>query len=117
MQERVVAGHSLSPQQVRLWLLQRGRTKHAYNARCAVVIEGELDRETLREALRQTVSRHEILCTLFQTLPGMSVPLQVVADDIAPDLQERDLSHLPPHAQEYEIESLFEAMGDMRRKE
>jgi hypothetical protein len=51
MQERVVAGHSLSPQQVRLWLLQRGRTKHAYNARCAVVIEGDPGRYCSAEGL------------------------------------------------------------------
>ena len=113
MQERVVVGHRLSPQQERLWLLQRGRQSAPYNTRCAVVIEGELDRETLREALRQTVSRHEILSVSFQTLPGMSIPLQVVVDDAAPDLQERDLSHLPPQAQEHELESLFEAMGDL----
>ena len=53
-------GFQPSPQQLRAWQLQKdGATSSAIL--CALRIEGDLDRRTLRRALAATVARHEIL--------------------------------------------------------
>src|SRR5262249_55519263 len=50
---------------------------------CAVQIAGWLDRDMLQKTLRLMVERHEILRTVFYALPGMEMPVQVVADSTA----------------------------------
>ena len=62
----------------------------AYRARCAVLVEGELDERALREALRAVVGRHQILATTFRGAPGISLPVQVIDDggDAAPRLEQ-----------------------------
>lgn len=77
MQEQVVEGYRLSPQQRRLWLRRSGA---AYRAQCALLIEGDLEEQTLREALQAVVGRHQSLRTVFSQLPGMVVPLQVIGE-------------------------------------
>src|SRR5262249_5686955 len=52
---------------------------HAYRSQCAVLVEGPLDPARLAESLERVVARHEILRTTFRGLPGMEVPLQVIA--------------------------------------
>jgi len=52
----------------------------AYRARCAVLVEGELDEGALRDALRAVVNRHQILATTFRSAPGISLPVQAIAD-------------------------------------
>ncbi|HWW76423.1 MAG TPA: condensation domain-containing protein, partial [Pyrinomonadaceae bacterium] len=73
MQE-TIQGYRLSPQQQRLWL---SASRPA--AQLALLCRGELDVEVLRRALQRLVERHEILRTSFQQLPGMNLPLQVIA--------------------------------------
>ncbi|HSF39386.1 MAG TPA: amino acid adenylation domain-containing protein [Thermoanaerobaculia bacterium] len=69
-----IEGFRLSPQQRRTWLLLGdGRVS------AEVRLRGALDPERLREAVRQTVERAEILRTVFQALPGMDLPLQRIA--------------------------------------
>ena len=81
MQEPVVEGYRLSPQQRRLWL--RGSSP-AYRAQCALRLEGPLEEQTLREAIEIVVGRHQILRTAFPRVPGMAVPLQVIGEPDRP---------------------------------
>ncbi|HEX8352977.1 MAG TPA: condensation domain-containing protein, partial [Pyrinomonadaceae bacterium] len=91
MQKEILEGFRLSPQQERLWLLQQGGA--AFRAECAVELEGPLDARLLEAAWRAVVSRHEILRTTYEFLPGMTVPVQVIGEnpDAAYSLREIDL--------------------------
>ncbi len=61
----------------------------AFISQCAVALDGPLDHEVLRKALRMAVSRHEILRTSFHSLAGMKFPVQVIAEDVfEPELRE-----------------------------
>jgi len=79
-------GYRLSPQQQRLWLLRAGSL--AFHGRIAVGIAGALDTARLRRAVERVVSRYEILRTAFRGLPGMDLPLQVIAPAAAFDWRE-----------------------------
>src|SRR5215475_14001799 len=93
MQNRaVIEGYQLSPQQMRIWLLQQADGGHLYNAQCAVLMEGELDLETLRAAISEVVNRHEVLRTSFHLLRGMPLPLQAIEFDQVAEFQEIDLN-------------------------
>ena len=63
-----------------------------YRAQCAVLVEGKLDEVRLRAALEQVIQQHEILRTVFQQLPGMEQPLQVIRDRAELSWEEEDLS-------------------------
>ncbi len=75
-----IEGFPLSPQQKRLWQLQQ-QDGQAYAAQCAIRIEGKVDSDALKQALRRIVERHEILRTNFLCLPGMTLPVQVINHD------------------------------------
>jgi amino acid adenylation domain-containing protein/non-ribosomal peptide synthase protein (TIGR01720 family) len=76
--ENVIEGFPLSPQQRRLYGLQQ-RGSRAYVAQCAVLVEGNIKAEMLRDALGMVVSRHEMLRTTFHRRPGMLHPIQVIS--------------------------------------
>ncbi|HEY9300096.1 MAG TPA: condensation domain-containing protein, partial [Phormidium sp.] len=60
---QTITGFRLSPQQKYLWsLLQESP---AYRAQCSLLIEGNLNQKTLKEALQAVINRHEILRTTF----------------------------------------------------
>src|SRR5918992_38137 len=107
MQEGIIEGFRLSPQQKHLWLLQQGEESLPYRVSCAVLIEGDLHMEVFKAALERVVNRHEILRTTFRCLPGMTIPLQVIADCSIPSVQDYDLSGLDPLEQDAKIDSLF----------
>ncbi|MGE0127972.1 MAG: amino acid adenylation domain-containing protein [Blastocatellales bacterium] len=102
-------GFRLSPQQRRAWLLQQASS--AYHAQSALLLEGDLKPEVLKEAMHRVIRRHEILRTTFQCLPGMKLPVQVVAEETAPSpisLQiNSDLVDRRPLELEERIEGLF----------
>ncbi|HEU5130884.1 MAG TPA: amino acid adenylation domain-containing protein, partial [Pyrinomonadaceae bacterium] len=77
--EEVVEGFELSRQQKRLWL--QGE-QDAFVVQCAVLIEGKLDHDVLRDALRDLIAREEILRTSFHSLAGMKFPVQVIAEEV-----------------------------------
>ena len=79
MQQEVIEGYRLSPQQECLWLLHQ-QDAGAYRTQCALRLEGELDKSFLKEALQQVVAQHEILRTAFRGMPGMNLPLQVILE-------------------------------------
>src|SRR5947207_5285069 len=77
MQPAALKGFRLSQQQARLWSWQQ--QDQVYRAVCAVQLEGQLDTKVLRQALQDVISRHAILRTIFHLVPGMEMPMQVVA--------------------------------------
>jgi amino acid adenylation domain-containing protein len=72
-------GFRLSPQQKRLWLLQQP-DQNAYRAKSVIMMEGRLDVELLKRAVRQIVDRHEILRTTFRRQPGIRTAVQVISE-------------------------------------
>ncbi len=108
MQNLSINGFRLSPQQKCLWLLQQSESTQPYRAHCAVLIEGNLNRNILEFALHSVVDRHEILRTAFHTLSGMTVPLQVINETKIPEVVYYNLSELKPEEQDTKIESLFQ---------
>lgn len=108
MQQEVIEGFRLSPQQKHLWLLQQVDHSLPYRAQCAVLIEGNLNTEIFTAAWRQVCARHEILRTTFQCLPEMTVPVQVITDDGIPAIHDANLSGWDSAEQEARIEALFQ---------
>ena len=80
MQDVLIEGFQLSPQQKRLWQLQQAGNNQPYRSHCAVLIEGSLNPEILTLALQSVINRYEILRTTFRLVEGMSCPLQVIND-------------------------------------
>ncbi|HEX6865193.1 MAG TPA: condensation domain-containing protein, partial [Thermoanaerobaculia bacterium] len=109
MQDQAVQGFRLSPQQKRVWLLQRGGS--AYRAQVALALPGALDRPGLERAFERVMARHQILQTVFRRRPGIRVPLQAVAGGDRPEWRELDLGGLPPDEQEARLAELFEEEG------
>ncbi|HEY9401291.1 MAG TPA: amino acid adenylation domain-containing protein, partial [Pyrinomonadaceae bacterium] len=107
MSSEIIEGFILSPQQKSLWFDQRDSQQ--FRARCAVLVEGQLETEVLKDAVRLVVNRHEILRTTFQRRPGMTQPFQVIAAEGEKSWQERDLSELSLADQHARIEQLFSA--------
>ncbi|HEX7180735.1 MAG TPA: amino acid adenylation domain-containing protein [Thermoanaerobaculia bacterium] len=107
MENQIEQGFRLSPQQRRLWWLQRGEEGSSYRSRCVLRIEGELDRPAFARALEATVARNEILRTAFSLLPGMSIPLQVIGEPGPPAFEEADLSGLAPEQRDARLHDLF----------
>ncbi|MBV9789290.1 MAG: amino acid adenylation domain-containing protein [Chloroflexi bacterium] len=106
MQPNVTEGFRLSPQQRRLWSLHHD-APDAYFVQGSVQITGPLDRAALDSAVRQVVARHEILRTSFQRLPGMKLPVQVIADKPELEIAYHDLSAANSSEQQASIEALL----------
>jgi hypothetical protein len=114
----VVEGYRPSPQQRRVWSLQRrdvarGGGATPYRAACAIEIGGELDVRVLRAALSEVVGRQEVLRTTFRGVRGMSFPLQVVGGEAAADVEEEDVIGIEGPEQERIIGRRFSA--ELRR--
>ncbi|QDL10800.1 non-ribosomal peptide synthetase [Brasilonema octagenarum UFV-E1] len=100
-------GFRLSPQQKHLWHLQES-DNFPYCSQCAVLIEGNLEIDTLKIALEQVVNRHEILRTNFHCLPGMTIPLQVIGNNDIIWNENHNLSSCTPQEQEEFLSALFD---------
>ncbi len=101
---KTLEGFRLSPQQKHLWLLQNSE---AYRASCAIQIEGNLDVEVLKSALKQIVDRHESLRTTFPRQPGIKIPLQVIAERGTLSWNQVNLKELDFQEQSAYIEHIF----------
>jgi amino acid adenylation domain-containing protein len=104
----IVEGYRLSPQQERLWPLLSAAGSDPYRAQCTVAIEGNLDPEGLAAALQEVIDRHEILRTSFHHLPGMTIPLQVVAERARARFLSLDLAAMSAGEQRLRIASLLD---------
>ncbi len=105
-----IEGFRLSPQQKHLWLSQQGESISLYRVQCAVSIAGNLNINVLKKALQNVVDRHEILRTSFHCLPGMTIPLQVIADTYEVPIDEHNLNDFSSQEQEAKIELIFDAI-------
>ncbi|WP_282700700.1 MupA/Atu3671 family FMN-dependent luciferase-like monooxygenase [Streptomyces sp. CC219B] len=82
-----------TPLQRRMWLLDRMHPgSHTYYEPKALLIEGPLDTDALRAALRRVVQRHPQLRTVFRETSGRLE--QVVLDTVDVDCPVTDLSGL-----------------------
>ncbi|MBD2625731.1 non-ribosomal peptide synthetase [Trichormus variabilis] len=115
MVQATIKGFQLSPQQKHLWLLQQDQTI-PYLARCVVQIDGNLNPEIFNKSIEKIVSRHEILRTYFDCLPGMEFPMQVININSVPLINSHDFSYLDSHQQQVKIEELFEELGQQTLK-
>jgi amino acid adenylation domain-containing protein len=107
MQETATAGFPLSPQQKQLWDGQHdGQTR---TAQLALLLEGPLDVQRLRNSLQKMVERHEVLRTRFQRSSGMKYPFQVVNPRADFSWEEVDLRSLDETREHNRIEELFTA--------
>lgn len=78
MSQLPVEGFRPSLQQVRHWRLNQG-------GECAwlcVAPPAEVGAEALRQALQQLLARHEILRTRLTAVPGLQLPVQVIAEHL-----------------------------------
>ncbi|HKR12150.1 MAG TPA: condensation domain-containing protein, partial [Pyrinomonadaceae bacterium] len=101
-------GFRISPQQRRLWSLQRIEGNTPYRVRGRVMLEGEINPTTLKEALHQTIVWHEVLRTIVRRLPGMEFPVQVIQDEPAFEFMVHDLSELSLADREATVSRLWE---------
>ena len=104
----VIQGFRLSPQQRRVWLLQR--ESRAYRSQCAISIDGPLDISVLTTTVHRLIERHEILRTTFECLPGMKIPVQVTKDEVTHSLCEVDFSDQPAAERSSLVDQLFDGM-------
>ena len=107
----MIDGYPLSPQQQRLWTLGGDRAE-PYAASCAVALGGPLDTARLQAALAALVARHEILRTSFRCLPGMTIPLQVVAADGATSFSAEGADGAGDDGREPPISELLRTRGN-----
>ncbi|BAY48986.1 amino acid adenylation domain protein [Scytonema sp. HK-05] len=103
-------GFRLSPQQKHLWQLQE-IDNLPYRSQCAVLIEGNLDINTLKVAIEEFVSRHEILRTNFHCLPGISIPFQVIGKSGIFWGENYDWSSYNQQEQEELLQALFHQLN------
>jgi len=99
MQSQHIDGYRLSPQQARLWRLQREGGEGAFRVLGVILIDGAIAGRALEEAVGRVVARHEILRTTFHAPSGMSMPLQAIGPSTLPPFQTVDLSHLGQDSQ------------------
>ncbi|MEH2121099.1 amino acid adenylation domain-containing protein [Nostoc sp.] len=104
MQEQI-QGFSLSSQQKRLWLLQKDG--QVYQAHCAILVEGNLKKEVLKEALNQIVNSHEIFRTTFHCIHGVKTPIQVINESSFISVSEVYLEE--KDVREFDIQKLFDS--------
>ncbi len=105
MEQEAIEGYRLSPQQEYLWRLCQ-QYPDAYRTQCALRFEGELHKSFLKEALQQVVEQHEILRTGFRSMPGMTLPLQVILEQGTWSWREVDLQQFAEQEQASQLAAL-----------
>jgi amino acid adenylation domain-containing protein len=107
MQDQIIEGYRLSPQQKRLWFLEQACNGMPFRAQCALLIEGRLDQAALTAALELVLRRNHVLSTTFRGSFGLTIPVQVVGEprwQLSAELDFRNLAH---EARNSEIERLL----------
>ena len=106
MSDSLGTGFQLSPQQKQLWSFAADGS--VFNAVVSVLVEGTLDVKLLRRALHTIIRRHEILRTTFERQSGMTTPVQVVREDLAPAWDLSDLRPLNSDQQKVQGQQIFD---------
>ena len=109
----MIEGFELSPQQKHLVELQNCSSNFPYRAQCAVQIKGKIESKTLKSAIKQVISTHEILRTNFNSVPGMTLPLQVIAPDCNFNFSEYDYRGIELEAQLSKMELLWKEYNQL----
>ena len=73
-----VEGFVLSPQQKQAWRRMARGTAESLEA--VIRIDGTVTSSALLDAVRSLIVAHEIFRTRFVSIPGLSEPVQVIAD-------------------------------------
>ncbi len=105
LENQVIEGFRLSPQQKRLWLLQQDNP--VYCVQGAILLEGNLKSEALQAALQQVINRHEILRTAFLR-PHIATPIQVIKASSPLLCNQIDLSAWEAQQQLSQIDALLQ---------
>ena len=105
MEQEVIEGYRLSPQQEYLWLLGQQETA-VQRTQCTLRLEGELQKSFLKDALQQVVEQHEILRTAFRGVAGMNLPLQVILEQGRWSWREVDLREFAAEEQSSRLAAL-----------
>jgi len=106
LQDKIVSGFRLSPQQKRLWNLQQNSL--AYQVQGAILIEGNLDKSALKLTLHKVIQRHEILRTSFCRSQDVKIPIQVISTQANLVWNEIDLSKEDSHLQTHKIGEIIQ---------
>ena len=109
MQREITGGFRLSPQQKRLWFQEP--EKSAYRSECAILIKGDLNGDLLESALEMAVGRHEVLRTQFCCVSGMTIPLQVISEELVSAVNKYDISELDNPSQNRWLRELAQRMS------
>jgi len=104
----VTAGFWLSPQQKYVWTLQQ--EGQALRAVCLFQLDCAISEQTLASALKQALTRHEILRTIYVHQPGMKFPFQAVVDATDLSLECLDFSDLSASEQPAKLDGIFRGL-------
>ena len=108
MIQESVTGFRISPEQQHIWHLeQEALSDSPYRLLGQVLIEGDFQFEILQKALQYIVNRHEILRTSFRLLPGLAVPVQMIAETAEVQAAFYNLSDLSPAMQDARYRELL----------
>src|SRR5688572_25027996 len=81
MPAQTIEGFALSLQQKRFWSFLASAPESELVSQAEYLIKGTLDPVILEQALRRVIDRHEILRSVFKTIPGLPEPVQVVEEE------------------------------------
>ena len=110
-EQEITEGYRLSPQQRHLWFLQQTETTTKYLAKCAISISGEFDLQILESALNKIGDRYEIFRTNFDSLPGMTVGVQIIRDVNISWEKEHDLTQVDSSKKMAEFEKIWSSFS------
>ncbi|MDZ8030983.1 amino acid adenylation domain-containing protein [Nostoc sp. DedSLP04] len=110
--QQIIQGFPLSPQQKHLWLLQE--SSNLYCSQCAILVEGNVNVEVLKEALEKVIAKNEILRTSFHRPRGLKIPVQVIETNTSVSFDEYSLENKSSH--EEEIEAFIEKFKQESRQ-
>jgi len=110
-EQEITEGYRLSPQQRHLWFLQQAETTAKYLAKCAISISGKFDLQILESALNKIADRYEIFRTNFDSLPGMTVGVQIIRDVNISWEKEHDLTQVDTNQKMAEFEKIWSSFS------
>ena len=113
MNKPTIEGFKLSPQQKYIWSLQQIDRSLPNRVSWTVLIEGNLDFKSLEISLEKVINKYEILRTTFRCLSGMTIPLQVINENVIPSIDYQDLSSLDTEQQQEKIQLIISDLNQL----
>ncbi len=113
MDKPTIEGFKLSPQQKYIWSLQQIDRSLPNRVSWTVLIEGNLDFKSLKISLQTVINKYEILRTTYRCLSGMTIPLQVINDNVIPLIDYQDISSLDAQQQEKKIQLITSELNQL----